>query len=339
MTTTKKLPAEVIFNTTVCTIEYLVDLLGVSVTRTTLRSKLYFSDKYPVVSLDHLCKVLNEWGVKNLVLRADINIVKQINLPALAYLPGGQSDLGVFIVITGITEKVIYYFLAGSGLQKESLNDFEQKWGEGILVPLEVDEDQNGERFFLEAKENEDKLKFEYKRSIQVTDNFLSNEECDFIINYCESNKLFSRSKVDLANGVEDVVHPVRTSSSAVIEDRALDVIQKINSKVSEVTNSDRNLIENIQCVRYSPNEQFGLHFDSDSSNKRIYTLLIYLNDDYTQGETHFPELNYKVTPKKGRCLMFKNLDEEYDKVIFSVHAGLPIKSGTKYACNIWVRY
>ncbi len=334
-----KIPADIIFNTTVLTIEYLIDLLGINVTRLTLRRELFKSPVYPIVPLDFLCNMLDSWGVKSLVIKADIDLVRQINLPALAYLPGEQGAVGVFTIITGITDTQIYYFLAGSGLHKELIPDFEKKWAGGVLVPLEISETNKGESFYNDAKDLENILKLEYKNSIEIIDDFMTEDDCQFIIDYCNSKNIFGRSKVDLVSGERDIVHPVRTSYSAVIDDRSNEVVKKVYEKVATITKISTDQIEKIQCVRYGPDEQFGLHFDSDNSNKRIYTLLVYLNDDYKEGETHFPELNLKIAPKRGRCVMFTNVDETYDKILYSVHAGLPIKSGVKYACNIWVRY
>ncbi|GCC52874.1 hypothetical protein SanaruYs_31130 [Chryseotalea sanaruensis] len=332
-------PADVIFNTTVLTVEHLIEKLDVKVTKMTIRNELFDCASYPVIPLDYLCKMLEGWGISSIVLKANIEILKSVNLPAIAYLPGNLEGLGVFIVVVGISDDFVSYYLAGSGVQTESLKEFEERWTEGVLVPLEVSLNQSGEELYLENKEIENSLKNIYKGSVRIIDNFISNEDCDFIIDYCDSNELFARSKVDIANGQDDIVHPVRTSYSALIEDRNISALNNLYSKVSQFTGSLVNNIENIQCVRYGPGEQFGVHFDSDITNRRLYTLLIYLNDNYQAGETYFPEIDLKITPKKGRCLMFRNVDESYNKILHSVHSGLPTTSGVKYACNIWVRY
>jgi prolyl 4-hydroxylase len=76
-----------------------------------------------------------------------------------------------------------------------------------------------------------------------------------------------------------------------------------------------------------------------NQGGQRVGTLLVYLNDDFTDGETHFPDhgdLKLKAPP--GSAIFFEPLgsgDKCHPKAL---HAGLPISSGTKYVCNAWVR-
>ena len=73
----------------------------------------------------------------------------------------------------------------------------------------------------------------------------------------------------------------------------------------------------------------------------RIMTVFIYLNDmdEDAGGETAFPKLDLKITPKKGKAVLWPNVymrsadarDPRLD------HEALPVKKGTKYAANLWV--
>jgi prolyl 4-hydroxylase len=69
-----------------------------------------------------------------------------------------------------------------------------------------------------------------------------------------------------------------------------------------------------------------------------VHTILVYLNTGFTFGETYFPEIDVKITPKIGRAIHFLNRDSNNNPIRYSVHAGLPVRTGIKYACNIWVR-
>ena len=53
--------------------------------------------------------------------------------------------------------------------------------------------------------------------------------------------------------------------------------------------------------------EQFGEHVDvlTHEGAKRILILMVYLNDDFEEGETVFPILGDSVKPVKGRLIMF----------------------------------
>jgi len=63
------------------------------------------------------------------------------------------------------------------------------------------------------------------------------------------------------------------------------------------------------------------------------------LNEDFTDGETHFPDFgDLKMKAPPGSAIFFKPLGTEDKCHPKALHAGLPISSGTKYVCNAWVR-
>jgi prolyl 4-hydroxylase len=86
---------------------------------------------------------------------------------------------------------------------------------------------------------------------------------------------------------------------------------------------------------RYQPAkaEQFQLHFDSIyHKSNRYLVYLWYLNDVVVGGETHFPQLNYTVAPKKGRLLMFP-------PYWMYQHEGLPPQSTDKYIVSTYLLF
>ena len=62
--------------------------------------------------------------------------------------------------------------------------------------------------------------------------------------------------------------------------------------------------------------------------------------DENQGGETYFKYLNIKVKPVKNRCIVFFDCrapkTKKYD--MKTLHSGTKIKSGEKWAVNIWVR-
>jgi prolyl 4-hydroxylase len=74
------------------------------------------------------------------------------------------------------------------------------------------------------------------------------------------------------------------------------------------------------------------------SGGQRVYSCLFYLNDEFEGGETEFPIKKIKVTPKIGRMLMWSNLKIDGSLDFESLHAGLPVISGTKWIAIVWVR-
>jgi len=67
---------------------------------------------------------------------------------------------------------------------------------------------------------------------------------------------------------------------------------------------------------------------------ERIGCLVVYLNDDFTGGELFFESSGgMKIKPEAGTGVYYRPLLTHRN-----VHKGLPVKSGTKYTCVVFVR-
>lgn len=177
-----------------------------------------------------------------------------------------------------------------------------------------------------------------------LVQNIVTPSECQKIIEMAEPN--FSRSTVV----AEDSVHQSRTSDTAWLS-KDDPLVRKIIQKAMELTGKPFENCEDMQVVRYKPGTYYRAHHDSccDDNNfctefeakggQRVGTLLLYLNDEFTEGQTHFPDLDLKMTAPPGSGIFFRPLGTNDNRCHpNALHAGLPIKSGTKYVCNIWVR-
>lgn len=86
--------------------------------------------------------------------------------------------------------------------------------------------------------------------------------------------------------------------------------------------------LQGTQLVRYRPGGKFAPHRDADAVfTNRCLTILSYLSEDFTGGETYFPAFNDRVQPKIGKTIVF--LSEH-------LHAGLPVIAGEKYILATW---
>ena len=181
----------------------------------------------------------------------------------------------------------------------------------------------------------------------RVVDGVLTSEECRAIIQKAEAS--FSRSTVLSDTPVDD---SVRTSETAWI-DRSDPAVSKLVAKATELTGLPFENMEDVQVVRYKPGTYYRAHHDSccdesghcsrfaQQGGQRIATLLVYLNGDFTEGQTHFPEFgDLKLKADPGSAVFFRPLSSDSDRKCHpkALHAGLPIGQGTKYVCNVWVR-
>ena len=178
-----------------------------------------------------------------------------------------------------------------------------------------------------------------------IVDSVLTPDECKYIID--TATPLFTRSGV-VGSSVPDAT---RTSETAWIK-KDDPIAQKVFQKVLELTGKSIENCENLQVVRYQPGTYYKAHHDSccddsegcqefeKAGGQRVATLLIYLNSEFTDGQTHFPrhgDLKLKADP--GSAIFFRPLARDMNKCHpKALHAGLPISTGTKYVCNVWVR-
>jgi len=181
---------------------------------------------------------------------------------------------------------------------------------------------------------------------IIYVDNFLIHGEADYIRNISQNRMM--RSYV-AESAVGNVVSNVRTSSSAFLDEQEDAVVSCIEARASKITGIPLVDCEPLQVVRYYVNQQYEPHFDyfprhdlvdpmSKQSGQRYVTVLAYVNDGMAGGVTVFPKLQLSVTPRKGAAVMWYNvgLDEIEDHR--TLHGGMPVVEGEKWAINIWQR-
>ena len=76
------------------------------------------------------------------------------------------------------------------------------------------------------------------------------------------------------------------------------------------------------QFTKYYPGHFIKVHRDSgEAFPKRLFTTVLYLTDDYTGGEIHFPHIQKKYHPASGTALIFPS---------DFVHEVRPLEVGTK---------
>jgi prolyl 4-hydroxylase len=185
--------------------------------------------------------------------------------------------------------------------------------------------------------------------SFQEIDDYLSPMECDAIMRLA-SPKL--EPSLVYNDGKKDAVDKTnRQSDQAWLKNEVHPLVLKISKLVAETSGYPMENQEDLQVVKYEPGGFFNPHYDACEGDKtfcermdgksgpRMWTYIIYLNEDFNKGETIFPKLNKKVIPKKGKVLIFQSTDDASGKLIFeSLHGGEPVENGNKWICNKWIR-
>jgi prolyl 4-hydroxylase len=135
--------------------------------------------------------------------------------------------------------------------------------------------------------------------------------------------------------------HPTRTSSGTSFGPLDEDlVVRAINSRIAALTGTDVAWGEPLHILRYEPGQEYRPHLDTlpGVSNQRGWTMLIYLNADYDGGETAFDRLGVVAKGGPGDGLLFRSIDAAGRPDERTRHAGLPVRSGTKWLATRWIR-
>lgn len=170
---------------------------------------------------------------------------------------------------------------------------------------------------------------------------FFTKEECQYLI--AMAVPAYRPATVGhVAGGMgRQVVEQIRTCDVAAFPWIAEDpVIHALNRRIAAAADVPVECGEPLQILRYRPGQEFKPHRDCTgmSENQRILTMLVYLNDAYTGGETEFLHNGLKVRGNAGDGLLFRNADEDGEPDPSSLHAGLPIRSGEKIVASRWIR-
>ena len=182
---------------------------------------------------------------------------------------------------------------------------------------------------------------------IELHENYISDEECVELISLARPN--LQRALVSSAkSGTES---QGRTGTNCWLKHSQSSVVQTLCQRISDLVGLPLSNAESLQMIYYDQAQQYAPHFDAwlaDSESgqrcmarggQRLVTCLLYLNDVGKGGGTVFPKLNLEVEAKKGRLLVFRNCYTGTNRRHpDSLHGGMPVLQGEKWACNLWFR-
>ena len=187
------------------------------------------------------------------------------------------------------------------------------------------------------------------KQMVAVVHDFISEEECEEILAHTWQN--MKRSKVASKDG-KGQKHDKRTGSNTWLKHDASPIIKGVADRISEMVRMPLDNAEPFQVVHYNVGQEYNYHYDSfDESDigfneeytknggQRLITVLGYLRDVPKGGETGFSRLGVNIQPRRGSIIVWWNVEPNTTKrEIKSLHAGLPVLEGEKYAFNLWFR-
>ena len=169
----------------------------------------------------------------------------------------------------------------------------------------------------------------------RVLKNVLSEDECKHIQDTA-SKKL----QTSTVSKNRDIDESIRKSETAWLKASEDPVVDKLIRKCVSMTDRPLCNCEDLQVLKYKPGGFYKPHQDAfpEDKNRRMYTFIFALNDEYEGGETVFPNINKSYRLEKGDALFFNTLNNYECITKKALHGGTPVKSGEKWVCNLWVR-
>jgi prolyl 4-hydroxylase len=116
--------------------------------------------------------------------------------------------------------------------------------------------------------------------------------------------------------------------------------VHALNRRLAAASGTAPEQGEPLQVLRYRPGGEYKPHFDAipGFANQRAMTFLVWLNEDFDGGETHFPTPGLKLKGRLGDGLLFRNTGPDGRRDPAAGHAGLPVIRGEKMIASRWIR-
>ncbi len=201
---------------------------------------------------------------------------------------------------------------------------------------------------FAESEHTEQKNVLSNDPNVFTIDDFISEDECNHIINIAKPH--LADSIVSDSNG--GYVSTGRTSKTSWVDHFTDSITTRIANRMATIVGIPIQNAEKFQVVYYGETNEYKNHYDSWDHNgsektlrcikwggPRMATALLYLNKVEEGGSTRFTKLNIDVNPSIGKLLVFQNTyNNSIDKHLLSEHAGMPVIKGEKYIVNLWFR-
>ncbi len=185
----------------------------------------------------------------------------------------------------------------------------------------------------------------EGKVQLYTVDDFLTAPECEEIVALIGAQLRPSTISAPPGSGYDTTF---RTSRTCDLSD-SIPAVARLDAKICDAIGFDKSLAEPTQGQHYEIGQVFKTHtdffktyelerFHMGNLGQRTWTFMIYLNDPQAGGETEFPDIGLKVTPKLGRAVVWNNLQRTGEGNEATRHQSLPVTAGTKTIITKWFR-
>ena len=144
--------------------------------------------------------------------------------------------------------------------------------------------------------------------------------------------------RVSVGNGGYDSLQQPEIRSASILYPGYCDAVMQsfadkmkttIQPLIKDFWSVDLREYDGTQLVRYTPGGGYETHQDAGADfEDRYFTVICYLNDNFSGGQTQFPYLAHAAVPETGKAIVFPS---KY------FHRAEPVSDGEKYVLVTWV--
>ena len=185
------------------------------------------------------------------------------------------------------------------------------------------------------------------KKYIKIFDNILPLETISSVIKYLNqqhTDNQFKYGQVGNKGNIIKKVRDVQTLSLNLFSQKLTNVHYHnllrtvFLTKAQEYINEHRYVesiteVSQIDALRYSKNNFYNYHVDDGNSFNRILSCILFLNNDYENGDLcfKFDEEEISIKPIPSRLIMWPS------NFLFP-HCVKPVSEGIRYSIVAWMR-
>lgn len=142
-----------------------------------------------------------------------------------------------------------------------------------------------------------------------------------------------------------------RTNSEMRFEFPALDLVLLLAfHRIAKISGFAFKGWEPASVLHYLPGQEFRRHYDYldpaipayaaeiAGHGQRLATMLVYLSEDFSGGETDFPLAGIRFKGRRGDAVLFHNVTRAGEPDPATLHAGLAPVHGEKWLLSQWIR-
>ena len=170
---------------------------------------------------------------------------------------------------------------------------------------------------------------------IKTFENFLSAEECDFILNKCKTELTLTSAEVYVDNFGNRYDKTSRKSSIGWVSDLGF-LNKRLTSKLRETFDINGMEVTGLgpfQFTQYKEGDEYNWHTDGDNVifRDRFASIVVQLNDGYNGGVLEIKNIKGELVPIENKIGTLYIFDSRL------LHRVTPVETGVRYSLVNWI--